>query len=230
MVGAGDFRAAIVAAGSRLRAAGLIAGTAGNLSVRVPGGIAITPSGLDCGALAPEWIGVHTLDGTPVDAPFAPSSELPLHLAVHATGTVGAVVHTHSAAAVAVSLLLDEVPPIHYYLASFGAAVRVVPYAPFGSTALAQGAAEALLDSSAALLANHGAVTTGSDLAAAVEAALTLEWLCDVYLRAAAVGSPRLLNADQMAAARCAMAQYRAARPSPEFGESEMSRFPDAYS
>ncbi len=172
----------------------MIAGTAGNLSVRVPEGLAITPSGLDCGALSPEWIGVHALDGTPVDAPFAPSSELPLHLAVHASGTVEAVVHTHSAAAVAVSLLLDEIPPIHYYLASFGAAVRVVPYAPFGSAALAQGTAAALRDSSAALLANHGAVTTGPDLAAAVEAALTLEWLCDVYLRAAAVGRPRLLE------------------------------------
>jgi L-fuculose-phosphate aldolase len=213
--GTEDFRAAIVAAGSRLRAAGLIAGTAGNLSVRVPGGIAITPSGLDCGALAPEWIGVHALDGTPVNAPFAPSSELPLHLAVHATGTVTAVVHTHSAAAVAVSLLLDEVPPIHYYLASFGAAVRVVPYAPFGSAALAQGAAAALRDSSGALLANHGAVTTGPDLATAVEAAVTLEWLCDVYLRAAAVGSPRMLDTEAMAQARRAMAQYLAVRPCP---------------
>lgn len=211
----GDFRRAIADAGRRLRAAGLIAGTAGNLSVRVAEGIAVTPSGLDCGALEPEWIGVHALDGTPVDAPFAPSSELPLHLAVHASGAVGAVVHTHSAAAVAVSLLHDEVPPIHYYLASFGAAVRVVPYAPFGSAALAQGTAAALRDSSAALLANHGAVTTGPDLATAVEGALTLEWLCDVYLRAAAVGSPRRLAAEAMVQARHALADYRAARPRP---------------
>jgi L-fuculose-phosphate aldolase len=155
---------------------------------------------------------VHALDGTPLDAAFTPSSELPLHLAVHAAGTVGAVVHTHSVAAVAVSLLVDEVPPVHYYLASFGAAVRVVPYAPFGSAELAAGTAAALRDSSGALLANHGAVTTGPDLATAVEAAVTLEWLCDVYLRAAAVGRPRLLDAAAMAAARHAMAVYRAAR------------------
>jgi L-fuculose-phosphate aldolase len=211
----GDFRTAIVEAGRRLRDAGLIAGTAGNLSVRVPDGIAITPSGLDCGALAPEWIGVHALDGTALDAPFAPSSELPLHLAVHAAGPVGAVVHTHSPAAVALSLLVDEVPPVHYYLAAFGPAVRVVPYAPFGSAALAQGAAAALRESSGALLANHGAVTTGPDLPTAVEAAVVLEWLCDVYLRAAAVGSPRLLDAAAMVAARGALADYRAAKPKP---------------
>jgi L-fuculose-phosphate aldolase len=212
-VATGDFRTAIVEAGRRLRAAGLISGTAGNISVRIGDRIAITPSGLDCGALAPEWIGVHDLDGAPVDAPFAPSSELPLHLAVQAAGTVAAVVHTHSAAAVAVSLLVDEVPPVHYYLAAFGSAVRVVPYAPFGSVALAEATAAALHDSSAALLANHGAVTTGPDLASAVEGAVLLEWICEVYLRAAAAGRPRLLDAGEMVAARHAMAVYRAARP-----------------
>jgi L-fuculose-phosphate aldolase len=225
-----NFRAEVVAAGRRMAAAGLIAGTAGNLSVRVPEGLAITPSGVDCGVLEPAWIGVHRLDGTAVEAPLAPSSELPLHLAVHSATGCGALVHTHSAAAVAVSLLVEELPGVHYYLASFGAAVRVVPYAPFGSAALAQGAAAALHDSSAALLANHGAVVTGPDLASAVEDAVTLEWLCDVWLRAAAVGRPRLLDVEQLAAARRALAEHRAARPQVgdaepgSSGESEKSR------
>jgi L-fuculose-phosphate aldolase len=95
-------RAQLVEAGARGKAAGLFGGTAGNLSVRVDDLVAITPSGVDCGALRPELIGLHALDGSAVDAPHAPSSELPLHLAVHAVRGPGAVVHTHSIAAAAV--------------------------------------------------------------------------------------------------------------------------------
>ena len=196
----------------RGKAAGLFGGTAGNLSVRVDDLVAITPSGVDCGALRPELIGLHALDGSAVDAPHAPSSELPLHLAVHAVRGPGAVVHTHSVAAAAVSVLVDELPPVHYYLAALGE-VRVAPYAPFGSAELAAGAVTALGESSAVLLAHHGAVTTGPDVAAALEAAMNLEWVCEVYLRAAAAGSPRVLDRNQCAMASAALATYRAARP-----------------
>ena len=48
----------------------------------------------------------------------------------------------------------------------------------------------------AALMANHGAVTHAGDLAKAVELALLLEWACTVYWRAAAIGTPRSLDAD----------------------------------
>lgn len=202
-----------MAAAARLRAEGLVSGTSGNLSLRIGAQILISPSGVDLGSLTRDQIGLHRLDGFAVEAPLAPSSELPLHLAIHAGGAVGAVVHTHSAAAVAVSTVVEELPPIHYYLAEFGAAVRVAPYAPFGSAELAAGAAAALSDSRAALLANHGAVVTGANLPEAVEGALILEWLCEVYLRAAAAGTPHLLTDDQMQRSRADLAEYRARRP-----------------
>jgi len=213
-VGGTEVRAAIVAAGARLAAAGLVGGTAGNLSARLGELIAITPSGVACGALRPEMIGLVGLDGSAVDTPLAPSSELPLHLAAYATTSAGAVVHTHSVAAAAASTLCDALPAVHYYLAAFGpGGVPVVPYAPFGSQELADGVAAALCSSTGALLANHGAVTIGPDLPAAVEAATELEWLCEVYLRAAAAGSPRVMAAEQLAAARLALGRYRAGRP-----------------
>jgi L-fuculose-phosphate aldolase len=208
-----EVRAALVEAGMRGKAAGLFGGTAGNLSARVEDLVAITPSGVDCGALRPELIGLHALDGTVVDAVLPPSSELPLHLAVHAVRGPGAVVHTHSVAAAAVSTLVDELPPVHYYLAALGE-VYVAPYAEFGSAELAAGAVAALGTRNAAvLLANHGAVTIGPDVPAALEAAMNLEWVCEVYLRAAAAGSPRVLDRKQCARAREALAAYRAARP-----------------
>jgi L-fuculose-phosphate aldolase len=191
----------------------LVVGTAGNISARVGDRVAITPSGLDYGSLRPELVGLHALDGAPVDAPLAPSSELPLHLAVYAATDAGAVVHTHSPAATAVSLLVPELPAVHYYLAMFGSGVRVAPYAPYGTPELAANAVAALEGSRGALLANHGAVTVGPTVAAALELAVVLEWMCDVYLRAAAVGSPSLLSPAQLEQAGAALAQYAAAKP-----------------
>ncbi len=92
-----DARAAIVATCRELAAAGLVVGTAGNVSVRQGDLVAVTPSGLRYAALTPELVGVHRLDGTAVEAPLAPTSELPLHLAIYAARpAAGAVVHTHS--------------------------------------------------------------------------------------------------------------------------------------
>jgi L-fuculose-phosphate aldolase len=150
--------------------------------------------------LTPELVGVHQIDGTAVEAPLAPTSELPLHLAIYlAQPEAGAIVHTHSPAATALSALVDEVPAVHYYLAMFGGPVPVAPYARYGTEDLARNVVRALHDRTACLMGNHGAVTVGPDLATAHEKSAYLEWLCDVYLRAASAGTPRLLSPAQLA-------------------------------
>jgi len=136
----------------------LVIGTAGNVSVRVGDLVAVTPSGLHYGDLTPELVGVHELDGTAVEAPLKPTSELPMHLAVYTQTDAKAVVHTHSVAAAALSVVVDEVPAVHYYLALLGGRVLVAPYRPFGSSELAIALIDALGDRSACLLGNHGAV------------------------------------------------------------------------
>ena len=205
----GELRAEIAAVCTGLAAAGLVVGTAGNVSARAGELIAVTPSGLDYAALTAELVGVHRMDGTPVEAPLQPSIELPLHLAVYAAAGaagvggvveagVAAIVHTHAPAATAVSALVDEVPAIHYQVASFGGPVAVAPYATYGTGELAANVVTALAGRSACLMANHGAVTTGPDLRTAVTRAQALEWVCDVYLRAAAAGRPRLLPPEEI--------------------------------
>ena len=189
----GELRAEIAAVCGQLTAAGLVVGTAGNVSARAGDLVAVTPSGLDYDALTADLVGVHRLDGSPVQAPLQPTSELPLHLAVYAATGAAAVVHTHSPAATALSTLVDEVPPVHYYVALFGGPVAVAPYATYGTGELAANVAAALDGRTACLMANHGAVTIGPDLATAHSRAAYLEWLCDVCLRAAAAGTPRLL-------------------------------------
>lgn len=210
----GEERAAVVACCRRLRAERLVVGTAGNVSVRVGERVVLTPSGLDYDAMTPELVGVHALDGSAVEAPLKPTSEAPMHLACYAATGAGAVVHTHPVAATALSCLVDEVPPVHYYLGLFGGAVRVAPYAPYGSDELAGGMVAALGGGSACLLANHGAVTTGATLAEAYDRAVYLEYVCEVALRV--LGSPlppRLLGADQLAEATGRIAGYGQAAP-----------------
>lgn len=193
-----EVREEIVDVCRRLSAAGLVPGTSGNVSARVGDRIVVTPSGLDYSRMTADMVGVHRLDGTPVEAPLEPTSEMPLHLAVYAATEASAIVHTHSTAATALSALVDELPPIHYYIALFGGPVRITPYATYGTRELAEGAVRALRDSSGCILGNHGAVTIGPDLPAAVARAEVLEWLSEVYLRAAAAGRPRLLDADEL--------------------------------
>jgi L-fuculose-phosphate aldolase len=198
----------------RMRADGLVVGTSGNVSVRRGDLIAVSPSGLDYDAMTPERVGVHRLDGAPVDAPLAPTSELPMHLAVYARTGAGAVVHTHSTSATVLSTLVEEVPPIHYLIAMFGGPVRVAPYATYGTPELADAMIGALADRTACLLGNHGAITYGPTLAAAYSQAVYLEWICEVYLRATAGPiAPRLLPEEEIARVRRKLATYGANPP-----------------
>ena len=207
-------REAIVTTCQELSRAGLVVGTAGNVSVRDGDLVAVTPSGVRYATLTPDLVGVHRLDGSPVEAPLAPTSELALHLAVYAARPeAGAVVHTHSPAATALSALVEEVPAVHYYTELFGGPPRVAPYATYGTEELARNVVDALRDRTGCLMGNHGAVTLGPDLATAHEKSGYLEWLCDVYLRAASAGRPRLLSPAQLAVVAGKMAGSRRRPP-----------------
>ncbi|HEV2372200.1 MAG TPA: class II aldolase/adducin family protein [Streptosporangiaceae bacterium] len=194
----GELREEVVRVCGHLAAAGLVVGTSGNVSVREGDLVAVTPSGLDYAELTADLVGVHRLDGTAVAASLQPTSEMPLHLAVYASTDAAAIVHTHSPAATATSALCDELPPIHYLVAAFGGPVAVASYATYGTQELADNVAAALRGRTGCLMANHGALTIGPDLTTARTRASYLEWLCDVYLRAAAAGTPRLLPPEEI--------------------------------
>ena len=72
--------------------------------------------------------------------------------------------------ATAVACVADELPCIHYTLLTLGGAIRVAPYATFGTDELAASVVEALQGRTAALMGGHGAVTYGADVAAAMAA------------------------------------------------------------
>lgn len=182
----------------RLAADGLAVGAAGNMSVRVGDEVAITPSGVPYTELAPDDICVVTVAGDEVTVPEAPSSELPMHLAIYAATEAGAVVHTHSAEVIALSAGRDELPAIHYAIGGLGGPVRVAAYTRFGSEGLAAAAVKALDERRAAILQNHGAVCYGRTLPEAYDRAVLLEWLARVYRLARSYGEPRILSAAEL--------------------------------
>jgi L-fuculose-phosphate aldolase len=208
-------REEVAGASRRLAAEGLVLGTAGNLSAREGDHVAITPTGAHLAELDAEHVCVVDLDGALLEGEYEPTSERELHLGVYRKYHAGAVVHTHSPMATALSCVLDELPCVHYGLLALGGAVRVAPYETFGTPELAEAVLDALEGKTAALMANHGAIAHGADMATAVDAALLLEWGCTVYWNAAALGKPRTLDDEQQAAVVTAAVErsYGAMKP-----------------
>jgi L-fuculose-phosphate aldolase len=193
-------RERVASAARRLAAAGLVLGTAGNVSERAGSLVAISPTGavlaeLDAGAVA-----VVDLDGKQVDGDLRPTSEIELHLGVYHRFDTGAVVHLHPPIGTALACVLDELPLVHYQMLALGGPVRVAPYATFGSSELAATTLDALEGRMAALMSNHGTIALGGDLDGALANAELLEWACELYWRAATLGTPRTLDEGQQRA------------------------------
>jgi L-fuculose-phosphate aldolase len=185
----------------RLDALGLNRGSTGNLSQRAGDGMWITPTGMGAEEIGIDdfvWLG---WDGTR-EGRWRPSSEWPFHRALYAARPdLQAVVHTHSVHATALACLDRPVPAFHYMVAVAGGdSVPCVPYHLFGTEELSHAVAAAMRERDACLLAHHGLVAAGPTLARAMKVALEIESLCEVYLKALAVGEPALLDAAQMAA------------------------------
>jgi L-fuculose-phosphate aldolase len=177
---------------------GLIVGSSGNVSARVPDGMMITPSG---GSPDGTVTLVHTgMQGAVLSGDGTPSSEWALHAAVYRVCPEAAfVVHTHADACTALACLARPLPAFHYMVLQFGGDdVRCAPYVTFGTQALADVAAEAMVGRSACLLANHGMIVCAGTAQAALTRAVLLETLCRQYLMACSAGDPRLLSAQEM--------------------------------
>ena len=196
----------LLEAGRALAVAGLVVGTSGNVSVRDGERVLLSPRGRALGELTVDDIAVTNLAGDVLTG--APTSELELHLAIYRRFDAGAIVHTHAPRATAVACVVDELPVVHYQLLAMGGAIRVAPFAAFGTAQLAAAVTDALDGRRAALLANHGAITYAATLAEAVERAVALEWACGVYLDAARIGTPRVLDEQQQVDVRASAVRH----------------------
>lgn len=182
----------------------LVVGSAGNVSRRIDAErIAITPSAVPYETMVPEQIVIvdvasgEALEGTP-------SYELPMHLAVYRSRPeVGAMVHTHGPYVTTLSVLRRPLPPIIDEMVLYlGGTIEVTEYAFTGTEAVGTNVVRALGDRAGVLLANHGNVCVGRDLAQAMHVALVMESCAQVYLQALALGAPVELPHEAIAAGR----------------------------
>jgi L-fuculose-phosphate aldolase len=194
-----------------MNASGLNQGTSGNISVRSGKGMLITPSSTPYDTMTPAMIATMPLDGEEAwEGPLKPSSEWRFHRDIlRHRPEVGAIVHTHSVNATALSMTRRPIPPCHYMIAAFGGDdVRIATYATFGTAELSANALVALTGRTACLLANHGMITLGRDLEQAMWRAVELETLARQYILALQAGGPVLLSAAEIEAARAKFAGY----------------------
>jgi 3-dehydro-4-phosphotetronate decarboxylase len=202
-----DTRHLLVELAASLFTRGFSVGSAGNISVKLPGesggGYLITPTNSSLGRLDAARLSL-------LDAEFRhvggdrPSKEVFMHRAFYRASTeVGAVVHLHSTQATAVACLPDvdrdnPIPPLTpYFVMRVGRRMPIVEYYRPGDPAMEPAIHAAARDARAVLLANHGPVVSGKTLIDAVYAAEELEEAAKLYLmlRHAA---PRLLTPPQV--------------------------------
>ena len=179
-----DERHGLAEAGRKLAAGGYVIGTSGNLSVRAGDLVAVTPTGGAIGDLTAAQMTVIDTDGAIVDGDLAPTSEVPLHLAIYRSTTAQAITHTHATTSVAIGLVADEIPLVHYTMLALGGAVKVAPYARYGTQELADHVVAALHGKQGALMRNHGSIAIGSTLARATDNLELLEWSARTYYQA----------------------------------------------
>ncbi len=186
-------REAVLLHAKKMCDAGLVVASEGNVSARVPGAdaVAITPTSVCYDVMTEDQIVVVRLgSGLPVASTCPPSGELPMHLAVYrARADVGAIVHTHAPYVTTLSVLRKPLPPvIDEMVVYFGGIVEVADYAFSGSDDLASNVVAALGDRAGVLLANHGNLCVGGDLAEALHVAQMMEATARVYVESLRTG------------------------------------------
>lgn len=206
-----ETRQAIIEACLSMQAAGVNQGVSGNISLRTTEGMLITPSGLDYDKMQPDMLVLMPLDDTPIrPGQMKPSSEWQFHrdILLAKPGEM-AVVHAHPVYCTALAMNRQPIPACHYMVAAFGGNdIPVADYALFGSQALSDQVRLALKHRSGCLMANHGAVVTGDTLARALWRMVELETLAKGYVTSLSIGTPKILNAEQMTEVKKAFADY----------------------
>ncbi|MDO5302250.1 MAG: class II aldolase/adducin family protein [Tissierellia bacterium] len=197
-----DIQKDLIEYGKKMVAHGLTFNAGGNLSVRCDGGMIITPSGMDYELIESEDLCRYAEASGDFSGERVPSSEWQLHAAIYEKRRdIHAIVHTHSPYIGVLSTLREELPPIHYLIASAGVSrVPVAGYATYGTRELAQEAVSALGEMArAVILSNHGLIACGKSLEEAYSSARNLEFCAFLYIQALQTGKkPVLLTEGEM--------------------------------
>lgn len=181
----------------------LVTWTGGNISARdrETGYIVIKPSGIRYEKLQPEHMVIVDLDGHIIEGDLKPSSDTASHLYIYRhREDVNGVVHTHSPYATAFAAVGQPIPVYLTAIADeFGGPIPCGGFALIGSEAIGQVVLEAIGDSPAVLLKNHGVFTVGQTVEKAVKAAVMTEDVARTVWLALQIGQPDEISPEDVA-------------------------------
>ena len=154
----------LLAVAKKMIADGLVEGTSGNLSARLPdGNVVLTPGSLAYETMTLEDLVVCDIDGNVLAGDRSPTSEKDLHLECLRThADINAVMHCHAKYSTMFAVTRQPIPcvieEVHVYI---GGDVEVAEYKMTGSKELGIEVARHVGDRAAVLMANHGLLTVG---------------------------------------------------------------------
>ena len=211
-------RTDIVEVGRRLYARGYTASNDGNISVRLDAGrLLMTPKSVCKGFMDPQMMCVTDLDGVKLSGDRDPSSEIQMHLEVYRQRPdAQAVVHAHPP--IATAFAVAGIPLDRAVLAEVVTTLGSVPIADYATPStreLPEAVRKYVKSHDGMLLANHGALTLGSDLFSAYYKMETIEHFANISFVARMLGGERLLSREEVMRLQGLRGMYGIASPAP---------------
>ncbi|MSO45829.1 MAG: class II aldolase/adducin family protein [Acidobacteria bacterium] len=196
-----QIRADIVEAGRRMYARAYIASNDGNITARLDDRRLIaTPKSVSKGFMTPDMMVIVDYEGNKLTGERDASTELPMHLEIYRNRPdVNAVVHAHPP--VATGFAVAGIPLTRAVLAEVITTLGSIPIAAYGtpSTAeLPEAVRKYIKAHDGMLLANHGAVTCGTDVMSAYYKMEIIEHFAHISLVARMLGGENLISRDEV--------------------------------
>src|SRR6187402_1048906 len=196
-----SLRADIVEVGRRMYARAYTASNDGNISVRLGGDrLLMTPKNVCKGFMTPDMMCITDLDGKKLQGDRDPSTEMLMHLEVYRQRPdVKAVVHAHPA--LATGFAVAGIPLDRAVLAEVICTLGSIPIAEYATPStqeLPNAVRQYIKAHDGLLLANHGALTVGTDVFAAYYKMETIEHFAKISLTARLLGGERLISQEEV--------------------------------
>jgi L-fuculose-phosphate aldolase len=181
----------VIEVAKRLDDKGLVNAFEGNISIKRDGLLYITPTGKSKATLTPEKICVIDEDGKQIGGIFEPTSELKMHRAVYGMrDNIGGVVHAHPPFMTAYAMAgIPIQSKCHAEMIWDHKVIEIAPYGRPGSDAIYAGV-KPILDKGRdiLLLSNHGVLSVGTDVFAALNKLESVENAAKILTIAKFVG------------------------------------------
>ena len=191
----------IIEAGKRAYVRGYVASNDGNISARIDKKyVLLTPTGISKGFMKASDLIVVDMHGKKISGKGEPSSEMQMHLQIYKErANIKSVCHMHPpyATGFAVAGIPLDQDVLQEVIITLGT-ILLVPYGTTGSEELYKPLLPLLKNCDAFLLANHGALTVGTDIFDAYFKMEILEHYAHILFVAKQLGNVNTLNAEQV--------------------------------